>query len=402
MQVLKKLHSVNEIISEAKGYLAFPEVEEVQIKESLGRYAAEKIVSKLHLPPRPKSTVDGYAVKYEDVLAASASTPVLLKVKGSVRAGETPTFRLEHGEACWIETGAFLPKGANAVIPVENVLLRNSEITVFSSAAKYENVSLPGEEYKPGLVIVDRGWRITPVHLAALKLEGLTHIPTYKLDARILVTGDEFLRKVSPYPPFTQELVAGWLEEHGIKVREVSFSGDDVNEIYRWLKASDAYVTIVMGGTSMGKHDYSVKAIKQLYPEYLVHGVAIRPGKTACIAVKNRRLYAAISGLPVAALSSLELLFKPLLRQAGLNLPEWPKVRGKLTRRVTVKAGLLGFVRVNVYRHCGELLVEPLMLGGSGALASLLEGNGYLVIPEDLEGYDVGQDVEVSLYRPLL
>lgn len=402
MHVLKKLHPVNEIISEAKGYLASPEVEEVQIKESLGRYAAEKIVSNLYLPPRPKSTVDGYAVKYEDVLAASASTPVPLKVKGSVRAGYTPTFRLEHGEACWIETGAFLPEGANAVIPVENVLLGNCEITVFSSVAKYENVSLPGEEYKPGLVIVDRGWRIMHFHLAALKLEGFTHISTYKLDARILVTGDEFLRKVSPYPPFTQELVAGWLEEHGIKVKEVSFSSDDVNEIYRWLKASDAYVTIVLGGTSMGKHDYSVKAIKQLYPEYLVHGVAIRPGKTACMAVKNGRLYAAISGLPVAALSSLELLFKPILRQAGLNLPEWPKVRGKLTMRVTVKTGLLGFVRVKVYRHGGELLVKPLMLGGSGALASLLEGNGYLVIPEDLEGYDVGEDVEVSLYWPFL
>jgi len=399
---LKKLYPVNNVISEANSYLAFPEVEEVHIRESLGRYAAKKIVSKLCLPPRPKSTVDGYAVKHEDVLAASASAPVLLKVKGSVRAGETPTFRLEHSEACWIETGAFLPEGANAVIPVENVLPRNSEIAVFSSAAKYENVSLPGEEYRHGLVIVDRGWRITHIHLAALKLEGYTHISVYKPDARILVTGDEFLRKVSPFPPFTQELVAGWLEEHGIKVREVSFSSDDVNEIIKWLKASDAYITVVMGGTSMGKHDYSVKAIRQLNPEYLVHGVAIRPGKTACIAVKNGRLYAAISGLPVAALSNLELLFKPLLRRAGLNLPEWPRVRGKLTRRVTIKAGLRGFVRVKVYRRRGELFVEPLMLGGSGALASLLEGNGYLVIPEDLEGYDIGEDVEVRLYGSLL
>lgn len=399
---MRKLQPVSKVISEAQAYLNPPEIEEVQLKKSLSRYAAKRIVSTLRLPPKPKSTVDGYAVRYEDVLAASASAPVYLKVKGSVRAGEAPNFRLEPDEACWIETGAFLPEGSNAVIPVENVVRRNGEIAVFSSVAKYENVSLPGEEYKPDVVIVDRGWRIMHHHLAAFRLEGFTRVPVYRLDARILVTGDEFLRKSTPYPPFTQELVAGWLEEHGVEVKETSFSGDDKDEISKWLEASDAYVTLVMGGTSMGRHDYSVKAIEGLRPDYLVHGVAVRPGKTACVAVKDGKVYAAISGLPVAALSSLELVLKPLLREVGLKLPEWPKVRGKLTRRVTVKTGLLGFVRVKVYRLGGELLVEPLMIGGSGALASLLEGNGYLLIPEDLEGYDEGEEVEVRLYRPIL
>ena len=149
----------------------------------------------------------------------------------------------------------------------------------------------------------------------------------------------------------------------------------------------------------MGGHDLTVQAINKLEPEYIVHGLALQPGKTACVAVKDGRLILAISGLPVAALSTLEVFFRPLARKLGLQVPLLPTIRAKLTRRISVKMGVIGFARVRVYRGNEDYYAEPVMLGGSGALASLLRGNGYVIVPEGVEGYDEGETVEVNLYK---
>jgi molybdopterin molybdotransferase len=159
---------------------------------------------------------------------------------------------------------------------------------------------------------------------------------------------------------------------------------------------------VLIGGTSMGGHDVTVRAVEGLNPEFMVHGFAVQPGKTACLAVLGGRPLVALSGLPVAAMSTLELVVRPLLRGLGLRLPEYPRVLARLTRRLTTKAGLLGFARVRVFERNGELLAEPVMVGGSGSLASLLRGNGFVVVPEEVEGFDEGEVVEVHLYGEVL
>ena len=152
----------------------------------------------------------------------------------------------------------------------------------------------------------------------------------------------------------------------------------------------------------MGGHDYTIKAIESLGPSYMNHGFALQPGKTACLAVVDGRIVFAVSGLPVAALSSLELILKPLLRRMGFALPPYPRIRARLTRRLTVKMGVAGFARVRVFYRGGEAYAEPLMVGGSGALGSLVRGNGFVAIPEDVEGFDEGEEVEVQLYSGVL
>ncbi len=399
---MRGLNRVSDALPGALKHLHPPREVRVSVEEALGRYSAEDVLSSFRLPPKPKSVMDGYAVRVCDVEGASPLSPVPLRlIDGVLRPGMDIDMTLGPGTAVRVETGAFLPEGADAVVPIEDAVEEGDRVLVLKSLAKYENVSLPGEEYEEGLVIVRRGSRITPQALAALVVEGIEEVKVFDLRARVLSVGDEIVSG-SYFRPFTHVFVSAWLKWHGIAVSETSMVGDDVHEILKWLERDDvSYLSILIGGTSVGGHDYTIKAIKMAEPEHLVHGFAIQPGKTACLAVKDCKPILALSGLPVAAMSTLEYVLKPLLRGVGLELPDYPKVRAILTRRVTVKSGLKGLVRVRVQERDGKLYAEPIMSGGSGALASLLKGNGFVEVPEDVEGFDEGCEVEVSLYKPV-
>jgi molybdopterin molybdotransferase len=399
---LRRLHRVSEALPRALQHLRPPPELEVPLASALGMYAAERVVSSFKLPPAPKSVVDGYAVRAADVEAASQHSPVPLRLRGELlRPGSQGGLSLGPGEAVKVETGALLPEGADAVVPVEDAVEEGGRVLVLRKVARLENVSLPGEEYDEGLVIVERGSRVTPVAIAALALEGRGSLRVYNLEARLLNVGDEIVSGTY-FRPFTHLFVASWLEQHGVRVVEVSQVGDDEEAVREWVSRGGSYLTVLIGGTSMGGHDVTVRAVEGLNPEFMVHGFAVQPGKTACLAVIGGRPLVALSGLPVAAMSTLELVVRPLLRGLGLRLPEYPRVLARLTRRLTTKAGLLGFARVRVFERDGELLAEPVMVGGSGSLASLLRGNGFVVVPEEVEGFDEGEVVEVHLYGEVL
>jgi len=399
---LRRLHRVSEALPRALQHLRPPPELEVPLASALGMYAAERVVSSFKLPPAPKSVVDGYAVRAADVEAASQHSPVPLRLRGELlRPGSRGGLSLGPGEAVKVETGALLPEGADAVVPVEDAVEEGGGVLVLRKVTRLENGSLPGEEYDEGLVIVERGSRVTPVAIAALALEGRGSLRVYNLEARLLNVGDEIVSGTY-FRPFTHLFLASWLEQHGVRVVEVSQVGDDEEAVREWVSRGGSYLTVLIGGTSMGGHEVTVRAVEGLNPEFMVHGFAVQPGKTACLAVLGGRPLVALSGLPVAAMSTLELVVRPLLRGLGLRLPEYPRVLARLTRRLTTKAGLLGFARVRVFERNGELLAEPVMVGGSGSLASLLRGNGFVVVPEEVEGFDEGEVVEVHLYGEVL
>ena len=396
---MRKLHSVGKVLEEALNYLSLPRVVEVPVEDSLGMYSAEDVYSSFKLPPRPKAVVDGYAVRARDVEAAGPTSPVVLrKMDVVLRPNTVSGLQLPCGYATKVETGAILPEGADAVVPVEDVVEGEEKIYVYKRLALWENVSLPGEEYDSGLKIIGRGEVIQPYSVAGLVLEGRQAVKVYDLKASVLNVGDELLTSTF-FKPYTHILVSSWLRTLGINVAGIGFSPDSVDHISGWLKERTEWLTVLIGGTSMGGHDLTIKAISALDPEFMAHGLALQPGKTACVAVRDGRLVLAISGLPVAALSTLEVFLRPLLRRLGIKVPLLPRVRAKLTRRISVKMGVVGFARVRVFEEKGEYYAEPLMLGGSGALASLLRGNGYVIVPEGVEGYDEGETVEVNLYR---
>jgi len=404
-EILWELTPVDEFIKRIKPHLKISfNTKNVSLDEAIGKISAENITSNLELPPYPKSVMDGYAVTSDDCSGASHISPAILKVnKVTITSGKKLSIKAKNGEAIPIETGGYLPEGTDAVVKLEDTIKRNDVIEVLKSVAKYENVSLPGEELRIGDTIIRKGDIIRPWHLAALEAIGKTEIKILDLKAYILCTGDEFV-KDPKFPPFTRRLVSGWLHEHGITVSKMDLSTDDVEEILtKILKALQRNdIIITLGGTSKGSRDNVFDAILKLNPSIIIRGLAVQPGKTASFYAINGNLIASLSGLPVAALSSLELALRPLLQEwIGIKFLPRPKVKAILTRRVTTKTGLIGFVRVKVFSKDGKLYAEPLMTGGSGAIRSLLNGNGILKIPIVLEGFEEGDVVEVELYGPV-
>ena len=377
-----------------------PRVVSLPLLEAIGRFSACGFKSRIRFPPYPKSTMDGFAVRAEDVSGASRNSPIALKLRLLDTVPNVPvSVRIASGECVPIETGAYLPQGADAVVKVEDTDVSGDIVYVYRGVGRFENVSLPGEELEVGDIILEYGRRIRPWMISALAFHRVKSVKVLDLRIKLIIVGDEFIHGF--HIPFTKELIKGWFIEFGFpRVHEV-IVGDNVNDIMSEIEKGlrDFELIIICGGTSIGKRDYSVKAIEGLGPDVFIHGLALQPGKTTCLSVISGKPVLAISGLPAAAMANLELVIARILAR-WLNLKDWERVKimGVLRRRVTSKLGLVSFIRVKAQYEPSGVQVYPILTGGSGSIRSLLLSNGYIVVPEDVEGYDEGETVEVNLY----
>jgi molybdopterin molybdotransferase len=200
-------------------------------------------------------------------------------------------------------------------------------------------------------------------------------------------------------------VIEGLVKSLGFDPVYLGIVGDDIDRIAKTvedaIKGYDAVITT--GGISVGRVDYTIKAVMKLNPEYVNHGLSIRPGRPNSIAVVNGKPVFMLSGFPVAAATGFDVLVRPiLLHMVGGEDEPRPVVKGVLTRRVSTPVNTRSFVRVRVYLgRDGGVYVEPLALTGSGILSTLVRGNGILVVPENREGFDEGDEVEVTLTRPI-
>ncbi len=394
------LWSIEELINNTlKNLEKNDDKKEIDVVDSLNYFSANEYVSKIDFPPYPKSTMDGYALLSSDCSGASVNSPIFLEIVPSmVKAGEKLDIEISSGKCIKIETGGFLPKGADAVIPIEDVVVSEKYIEVTRSLGQYENVSLPGEELGIGDKIIGVGERIRPWHIATLVASGYEKIYVKKLRVGIVFTGDEFNN--SNNIPFTNYLVKGWFEENGFKVDSLEYSIDDPKSIWEKVlgQLKKNTFSIVLGGTSKGDFDTVYEGLEG-YASHIYRGVRMKPGKTTTVYIIDGKPVFSISGLPAAALSSLELIIKRILSK-WLGLKYYPMIRVKahLTRRITSKLGFVSFTRVRVYKDGDKYYAEPLVSGGSGSLRSIVLGNGYVVVPENVEGYDKNEVVEVVLY----
>jgi molybdenum cofactor synthesis domain-containing protein len=160
---------------------------------------------------------------------------------------------------------------------------------------------------------------------------------------------------------------------------------------------------ILSGGTSEGKADLTVKVIDSLgKPGVVVHGIAMRPGRPTALASIKGKPVISLSGYPVAAMMGFYLFAKPLLaKMLRTTDPLEPEIRARVTRRIASAPGLRSFVRVAVSKSGDDYIADPVRTTGSGILSSMIKANGLIVIPEDVEGVDENDEVDVKLFRPI-
>lgn len=385
--------------------------EVIGIWEAVGRVSSRDIIAKEDFPSYDRSAVDGYALRAEDVYGASENNPIVLTVVGEVEAGyEGSLPEVKPGTAVLVFTGAPIPPGADAVVPVEYAVRAGDSVQILRSVPKYKNISRKGEDFSKGDLLVRRGTVLKPWHVAALAQAKIPEVFVFRKPVvGIINTGDELFDITgggSEYgiPNSAGPLIASYVRELGGEPRYYGVVRDDLDAIRTTVERAlmESHIIIITGGTSVGGKDIVPEALSSIEGSRLVfHGVNLRPGRTAGAFVINGKPVIMLSGLPVACLVGLENFLKPLfMKLMSIHPQPEPVIRARLVRRVANVVGFKSYLRVVVFREGDELLVEPLRLTGSGILSTLLKGNGILVIDENVEGIEEGSVVEVKLIGP--
>jgi molybdopterin molybdotransferase len=383
-----------------------PPAVEVPLSEALGRYLAEDVVAELDVPPFDRAAFDGYAVKSADTLGASRNNPVILRLVGSAGPGRPYGGRLNDGEAIEIATGAPLPEGADAVIPYEEVAERGSYIEVYRPVPRFYYVSRRGEDVARGELILRAGTRLRPWDLGVLASLGVAKVSIYDVRAAVISTGDELVELGQEAGPgkiinSSRFVIEGMLREMGARPDYLGIVPDEEAAIAEAVSKAlrDHDIAVTTGGVSVGGPDHTFSAVAKM-AEWSVHGIAVRPGRPNSAAVVGGKPVVMLSGFPVAAVVGFEVFAKPaVLKMVGAKPEPTPKIRGRLTRRITTPINVRTYARVRVYSKGGAIYVEPLAVTGSGILSTLVRGNGVLIVPENREGFDEGDEVEVELLR---
>jgi molybdopterin molybdotransferase len=397
----KKLTSIDVALSNFLGQLEPKRLdsEQVSIQEALGRVTAKEIRAKYDLPLFDRSAVDGYALKAKDTFGVSAFNPKTFKLSKN---------EVGKNEAHELWTGSLVPEGADAVVMLEYTKKSEGKIELATAVTPGENVSKRGEDVKRGNLAVKAGTRLNPHHLGLLAAVGETNIDVVrKPKVAILATGNEL---VEPGQKLEQGQIvetnrlifASMCKELGTEPRKLGIAKDDLNEIVTKIKegSDGADVVITTGGTSVGYPDLVPTAVNQIgKPGVIVHGVAMRPGMPTALAILQGKPVFLLSGNPVAATIGFEVFARPvLLRLLGIKKEPRPVIRAKLTRRVAAALGRRVFLRVRVVEKEGGFFAEPVRIKGSGVLTTMTKANGYVIIPENREGVEEGELVDVHLF----
>ena len=382
-------------------------VEEVPSEEAFGRVLAEDVLAPVDAPGFDRSAMDGYAVRAEDTFGASPTSPALLRVVGRVETNLPPELRVGSGEAVEVSTGSPIPPGADAVVMLEHARRVGDRLEVYRPVASWENVDRAGMDYRRGSVVLRRGRMLRAQDVAALLMLGVASVRVYRRPrVALLSTGDELVESFSDLAPgrvvdVNRPMLKLLLSSMGCVPVDLGISGDSVEEVServsKGLRGADAL--IVSGGTSVGRRDVVPEALERLGADVVVHGVAMSPSRPTLLAVASGKPVIAMSGPPAAALMCFEVFARPVLaRLMGVEGYVRPHVRARLSRRAPSRLGVRSYVRVKLTQGPEGLLAEPVAARGSGLLSTVAGADGYVVVPEDRDGLEAGELVDVYLF----
>jgi molybdopterin molybdotransferase len=372
----------------------------VRLGSALNRVLAEDVIAKEDVPRFDRSAMDGYAVRAENTFEASLFAPKILKITNEEEVGEK--------QAIHVWTGNPIPKGADAVVMLENTKVVDDKIEVWVPVTPGENISKRGEDVPKGEVAVKAGTRLKSQHLGLVAASGITEVRVInKPEIAILATGNELVEigrepKENQVIEVNRLILSSLCLELGAKPLDLGIVRDEINEIAEKLKGGieKADAVITTGGTSVGLSDLVPAAVDQIgKPGVVVHGVAMRPAMPTALAVTDETPIIILSGNPVAAIIGFEVFAKPLINRM-LRLKDTFKrlVEARITRRISTVLGRKTFIRVRVSRRGREFFAEPISTTGSSVISTVTKAHGYVIVPENREGLEEGENVIVHLF----
>jgi molybdopterin molybdotransferase len=379
--------------------------ETVPLGDAAGRVLAEDIVAPADLWPFPRAAMDGFAVRAEDTAWASADHPQRLRITGVVRAGDAPDRPVTPGTAIRIATGAPLPDGADAVVPVELVTVEADTAVVRTPVPPGRHVYPAGEDARRGEVVLTAGTVLRPGAVGLLASLGVSRVPVVRrAEVAILAVGDELIEPDRPIrtgqvrESNSFALAAAVADTGGIP-RRLGIVRDDLEAVVAGLRAGlDTDALIVCAGMSVGERDLVKEAMTRVGVTVLFWRVAMKPGAPAAFGLAGSTPVFGLPGTPGAAMVAFEELVRPALRRMMGSREEYrPLLEGRLTAPVALTPGRRRYLWAKVTAAGGQVLVHPLRGQGTATLRSIGEANALIVVDPHQGALAVGDRVRVQM-----
>ena len=382
-----------------KDYLALleshgfgPRTEIIPVFESCGRVTARAVYAHICAPHYAASAMDGVAVTAKDTFGATETTPVTLSPEQFIV----------------LDTGDPIPEDRDAVIMVEDIVKNaDGSITIHAAAAPWQHIRQIGEDVCAGEMILPSHMTVSPAAIGAMIAGGVLEIEVIRKPVvGIIPTGDEIIPPCTDPKPgdileFNGSIFSAMVRQWGAEAVVYPIVPDKFDQIKTMAAkaAEECDMVILNAGSSAGREDFSAKVIREL-GEVLYHGIAIKPGKPAILGCQGEKPILGVPGYPVSGIIVIEQLLKPLIDH-WLQAPSAPSQYAKATLTRPVVSGLKyqEFVRVRMGCVGGRLMASPLSRG-SGVVSSFMKADGILEVPQGLEGYEAGEEVNVRLLSP--
>jgi len=369
--------------------------ERLPFSRALGRILAEDLEARDDVPPYPKSAMDGYAVRAADL-------PGSLLVIAELMADDVLDGRVEPGQAARIMTGARLPSGADTVIMVEDTKLAEPRVEIAISPPAGTHILAAGEDLRAGTVALRAGRRLRPQDVAMLvALGALEVLVTRRPRVRIVPTGSELVRVGAPNPDrkvvesnsFMLEALA---RRDGAEVTLHPIVRDDPALLRAAMVEVGADLIVLTGGSSVGQEDLGPLVLREI-GELPIHGVHVKPASPTGLGFVNGVPVLLAPGYPVASMVAWDLFARPIVqRMAGapVRLP-YRTARARLAADYEKPAGRRELQRVRLADGLATII-----RGGAALLSTATAADGFLVLPEGVERFAAGAELDVHLYEP--
>ncbi len=293
----------------------------VPIEDSIGKIVAKEYRASFDLPRFDNSAMDGYAVKLDDVSKA-------VNIVDTIYAGDTPQRELRDGEAIKIMTGAPIPKGCEAIVPIEDIdFLTKDTIILPPTIKKDAMIRWRGEDIKSGRLFLKANRKVTGYTLALLASQGISHIEVFR-EPKVVIfsTGEELkahYEKIEKHQLYNSNapMFYARAKELGCDVSYISSSGDSLEELKKSVEeALDADLILTSGGVSVGDKDFTIEAFRELGMEILFSKVDIKPGKPTTFGRIDNSLIVNLPGNPLASMVNFEMFVKTIILKLSGSL----------------------------------------------------------------------------------
>jgi len=385
-----------------------------------GRILAEPITADRDIPPFPRSTRDGYAVRAADL----ATLPAKLKIIGEIKAGpaQLPP-ALNRGQAFSIMTGAPVPQGADAVVMVENTSQQDDSVEITKSIAPGENIVAQAAEAKCGALLLDRGTRLNEADIALAASVGKSQLKVFaRPRVAVLTTGDEIV-EVHTEPGPTQirnsnlYSLAAQIQQAGGDPVLLPIAPDEPRRLRQLIEQGlQSDLLLMTGGVSMGRYDLVEQVLSDLQAEFFFTGAKIQPGKpivfgrvnlcgsgrlarsgaTAPDSPRDHKYFFGLPGNPVSTMVTFELFARPMLEAlAGMTPRPLIFLHARLRSEIRTKPGLTRFLPATLSGKYSDSQVELVPWQGSGDIAARSRSNCYIVVPPDRDHIPAGEWIAI-------